>query len=168
MKSSYPWTVDHLYRARQLHWRHSVRNGFNVVLYAVLALSLAYGLMILFEDGALMPGLLFVFVPIYSLAFRPWYQKWAARRHFLSRPDAGVTITTEFEDAVVRSSTTLGDRGESPWAAFHKAVVGKDGVLIYHNPQIFHWYPKESFESQEDFQAFLELVRTKISRHYVA
>ena len=167
MKAEFTWSANELIEARKLHWRHIVRLPFRIAAGFVVAFSFAAGVAeLILHDW--IPGIALVIASIYFVFFRSIDKRWAARRHFRSRPDKDAIMTTIFEDDVVQTTSSVGDRGESRWSSFHKAVVGRDGVLLYHNSQIFRWFPKHAFSTPEDFSQFIELVRRKVPKQFNA
>jgi hypothetical protein len=57
--------------------------------------------------------------------------------------------------------STAHSRSDLPWDMFHKAVFSDSMVLLGQSAQQFYPFPREFFASDEDWTAFLALVREK-------
>jgi hypothetical protein len=53
-------------------------------------------------------------------------------------------------------------RSDLPWELFLRRKIGKDIVLLYSSIQAAKVFPREFFTSEEDWQAFVELVRQRV------
>jgi hypothetical protein len=60
--------------------------------------------------------------------------------------------------------STAHTRSDIPWELFHKAVVSDSMVLLGQSAQQFYPFPRELFASDEDWNAFVALVREKAPR----
>jgi len=61
----------------------------------------------------------------------------------------------------MESKTDVGS-GSLKWSAFSRAQETRDGVLLYTHPQIFHWMPKTAFQSDSEYQRFIDLVKSSV------
>ena len=155
---------EELIAARQLHWRHTARPILRYAMYAILTVSFVMGISYLIDGDDSAAPLIFIGAPLYIIFLRTGTQRIIARRQFKSRPDAGATVTTEFEDDRIRSRSSMGDSAEAGWTSFHKAVIGEGGVLLYLNPQLFQWYPRKAFSDDSQFRNFVDLVRRRVGK----
>jgi hypothetical protein len=55
-------------------------------------------------------------------------------------------------------------KSDAAWASVYKAVLSRDGLLLYSNERMFHWLPCDAFASADDFAAARALVEASVAR----
>jgi hypothetical protein len=58
---------------------------------------------------------------------------------------------------------TAHSQSDLPWDVFYRAKIGRDVVLLYQSVQVSSVFPREFFATEEDWQAFVGLVRQHVS-----
>ena len=72
-------------------------------------------------------------------------------------------VVCEFGDVALFVSTEGGVASQYPWGAIVRAVERPTGLLVYHGPGAFHWFPKTAFTSEADYAATKRLLESKVA-----
>lgn len=84
-----------------------------------------------------------------------------ARRSFLKSPHCNIRQTMRFTDHGLYSSSEV-QEGTLKWTAFSRAVIFKDGILIFQGPKLAHWIPDSGLEDSADSAKLRSLVKSKL------
>ena len=74
-----------------------------------------------------------------------------ARRNWVSNPSCDSDAKWEFSEGRV-VFTSADTKQEFAWQALFAIVQRTEGLLIYTAPNLFHWVPRSSFQTNEDWK----------------
>jgi hypothetical protein len=166
----YRWTADELYQACRYHFRHGCRRPFRFGLHLLFGVLLVGGVhMFILEysagGAAFAAAIAFLVVGVYWFAFFRIHWRWMVRRRFRKRPDRDIELEWQVADEQIQIQSTLG-RSEVTWLAFTKMVRTPHGAMLYPTEDFFHWLPRRGFESDAEYERFLDLAKSRIPRYY--
>ena len=159
-QAEYKWTADQLVDAT---WSHAKNSSYRTYQYIFLSAGILSGLAGLAFWYTELKNLSFplILLSIYTIFLRKPIQTWQIRRQFKNRKDQGNTIAFEFKEDEVRIQST-GSQGAIPWKQYQAATQGTKGVVLYQDTNQYHWVPASAFNNSSDYNAFLELAKSKI------
>jgi hypothetical protein len=152
----YHWTADALIAARRWHYRHSMRPFFRATILAMSCFALLAGVCMV-ATGEFAEGMMVAGFGSLMLLGRATSTPWFVQRQFRQRTDQDDEFVWQFTRENIQINTSH-SRTECDWSAFQKIVKTPDGYLIYPNPQIFHWLPREAFASDVEFARLSQLA----------
>lgn len=163
-------TRDDYLRAVSLHRR--MPEFVRITLWALLGLVLFAIVIAILIALALLPRHLFfrprwyayalicavlVIVGSWLLSRYQTLRYWNGNRS-LQSPMSGTVMPDEGIQILC-----AGAEGRFSWAAYGKQKRSPDMILLYTSEIVFHIFPKSFFETEDDWQVFIELVRINIS-----
>ena len=154
--ASYPFTSETALPGWELHQQDAGMVN-RVVFWTLGGLMTLLSLPALaFGPAALMPlaiGAVCLSVP--ALIER------TMRQLIKKREAEGATVEGKFSEdsAAIHTGKSL---LEIKWPAVLKTVLAKEGILIYQGKYNYHWFPRNAFASQEDYEACVALIARKV------
>ena len=85
------------------------------------------------------------------MALRRFYVPWVMRRNLAKRPVYDSPMTWRITEDRLCYQHHHG-KAELDWGAFMQSVQAPTGLLLYLQPLMFHWLPKASFASEEEYE----------------
>jgi hypothetical protein len=76
-------------------------------------------------------------------------------------------VVCEFGESAVFTSSEGGIASHYPWTVITRVVERPKGVLLYHAPNAFHWFPKSAFASEADYSCVIELAKSKVANYEI-
>jgi hypothetical protein len=174
IRISYRESADHLLEAneqatpsRQFRWGLWPAILLGIVFLTIFraASERSYSGGINWKDVAISIGIVLFLAALLLLVknsraiTRRWYRK--VYRQRTGREESKVVC--EFGDAALFVSTEGGVASQYPWSAIVRAVERPMGLLIYHGPGAFQWFPKTAFASEADYAATKRLLESKVA-----
>jgi len=93
--------------------------------------------------------------PLSRRYYREIYRKQTGREE--------TQVIAEFGGEALFISTEGGIASHYPWAAVVRAVERPKGLLVYTGPELFHWFPKTAFASENDYAVVVRMVQSKVT-----
>lgn len=159
----YRWTLAEVTTASRWHLRQNSRMlGIRVFCWGMAALC---GLSAAVEYRR--PGTgyfaLWLLGAVYFLSLPTLRRRLTLgrmRRNYLKSTGQDSEVEWRITEVSLRTQATHGS-SEVTWAAFNKAVQTPDGLLLYRQPMLFHWFPKTG-ANQEEFGRLAGWARSKL------
>lgn len=157
------YTLDVASFAPSYRWNYRKR-GKPALRVAILVLvAVVVGALIVFEAKhgrawwSLTPILV---IPCLVLIFGSKLRSWINDKAVRKMPGYGETIVWQIrEDGFENHLGKSG--GFNTWEHIFESVTTPQGVLIYPQKDIFYWLPKTAFNSEADYNRFLDLLAAK-------
>ena len=163
----YTWTADLCVAAYSVALRNSFQHKIRIAIITVLIVLVV---LIAIDPSAGGIGGIGGFGWIMALAAavvlatsRP-ARNWWIRRRFAKRPDANAPMSVALGDDGLKFDMPGIAKSDAAWASVYKAVLSRDGLLLYSNERMFHWLPRDAFASADDFAAARALVEANVAR----
>lgn len=121
-----------------------------ILLAMTLILALTQGKNVLDFSALLFFGAVFVSIPALTV--------WSAKRNFRKNPSANKTIRWTISEQGLKNETE-GAEIRFMWDKLIKVEESKSGFLLFPQPRLAHWIPKNSFRNDTEMNNFRNLAR---------
>jgi len=162
----YRWTAEQLSEATRWHQRHGTARRVRLVIYWVI-IALAVGSAALSHASSRsgpfswMGGGLIVYLLV-LMGLRRFLVLWQVRRNYRKSAARDAEIAWHVSETTLQMNYVHGS-SETRWTAFIKVVLTPDGLLLYPQPNLFHWLPSTGFASTSDFEAVVGMARRNVA-----
>jgi hypothetical protein len=113
-------------------------------------------------------GCLFYFGIIWLFFFSRFIRSWQLRRHYTrSHRKEPLAVEWSFSDADIIQRAGMELTSRLAWNHFKRAIRKPNGFLLETPNKTFHWIPRESLSSSENFEALAVLLKQKITPYEV-
>ena len=163
----YTWTADLCVAAYRVALRNSLQHKIRIAIIVVL---IVLGVLIAVEPstggirGIGGIGWIIALAAAVLLATSRPARNWWIRKRFARRPDADAPMSVALGDDGLKFDMPGIAKSEAAWASVYKAVLSRDGLLLYSNERMFHWLPRDAFASADDFAAARGLIEANVSQ----
>ncbi len=129
------------------------RRGFAVIgiILAVLAVWAVFD-----TRDPIFVGLV-VFLPLYFLLYVPW----SARRSYRIRKSLQDRVEVAVSEEGIRFQSPIGNV-LMPWDYFIKWRRGRELILVFSGPRLFHMLPRHFFADDETFAKVAALIEVEL------
>jgi hypothetical protein len=101
---------------------------------------------------------------IAATALSSAFRQYVLKRQFISglksSPLSDQLITYQVSEPGVDVVSPV-SASKLTWNAFHQTLGTPEGVLLYQQKRLFNWLPKTAFNSEADYNRFLDLLAAK-------
>jgi YcxB-like protein len=144
-----------------------VRPFLKVLLWAIMAPCAALGLFLEVRQALKgHPDWMALFLPL-AIGYLPlyWYVLLPKkmRKIFRQQRALQVPVTVELSASEFKGTSSLGTF-RMPLKDFHKWILSKDMILLFHSDAVLHMLPRRCFASQEDFTTAAGYLREALGK----
>ena len=161
----YRWTLEEVTVASRWHLRQASRSlGVRVLCWGLATMCGVFATVAYQRKGDVYLALWLGLGAGYFLSLPPlrrWYTLRRMRRNYLKSTGQNAEVEWRITDTLLRLLTPHGS-SEIGWTAFNQAVQTPDGVLLYPQPMLFHWWPKAGFAEEADYEQAVQWTRAKV------
>jgi hypothetical protein len=172
IKAVYSETIDHLIKAsEEIPRKHS--KLFLVLMFTMGPLIFGFQE---YQQPQHRPywyiwffgGCLFYFGLVWLLYFSRFIRRWQLRRYYArSHRKEPLAVEWSFSDADIIQRAGMESTSRLAWTHFKRAIRKPNGFLLETPNKTYHWIPRASLASNENFEALAELLKQKISPYEV-
>ena len=160
----YTWTTDLCVAAYSVALRNSFQHKIRIAIITVLIVLVVLIAIDPSAGGIGGFGWIMALAAAVVLATSRPARNWWIRRRFAKRPDANAPMSVALGDDGLKFDMPGIAKSDAAWASVYKAVLSRDGLLLYSNERMFHWLPRDAFASADDFAAARALVEANVAR----
>ncbi len=138
------------------------RVGFRSALYSFVNIASVFIIVaalagIILSHGNKVPaGILLITLGLVGI-MRMQLMKWYFHSIYIKTPGKDAVVEYRFTPDGVSVTSELGS-SELVWSALHKVVQSEKYILLYQQPNLFHYLPVASFQDAKNVERFTQMV----------
>ena len=158
----YQFTSDEFVKANRYVLKSKLRPAMRVAAIAIALVMIAIGVWLVLQDVTPLMGYVGLAAGAFWLTI-PFVQPILLRRAMRRDPDRDALIEWRIDDEGTRVIVGNVEKTSVAWSAYTKALITREGYLLYRGAKRLSWLPFKAFASRTDHDAAQALIEQHVA-----